>query len=385
MDRLKSFFPTAVLLAIVLFVSIFVTAHYVPVSSPVSPTASSTLQIIPDSSSPLPAPAVTPAPSTPLTTASSTPRPAIKAAPPKVVKPVEPVEPVAITLSSNQITVVLNDALNAGSASLRAALVNIICYASPGSPFHSISGSGIVIDSKGIILTNAHIAQYFLLADRGVSCKVRSGSPAADAYSAALLYIPPAWVNTNAALLTAANPTGTGEYDFALIGITGSLTSTPLPTSYASLPLATLALAVGAPVVIGSYGAQFLDYTQIQSDLFPTIVFGSVKAIYTFSTNSIDVFALGGSAAAQEGSSGGGMINAVGELAGTITTSTTQGTTDTRELDAISASYIRAEYARETGGSLDDLLAAPIATSIANFAGAARHLEDTLLAALPQS
>ena len=96
----------------------------------------------------------------------------------------------------------------------------------------------------------------------------------------------------------------------------------------------------GTPVVIASYGAQFLEQSQVQSALFPTVVFGSVKDIFTFATNTIDVLALGGSAAAQEGSSGGGVSDAAGKLVGTITTSTTKGTTDTRSLSAITASYI---------------------------------------------
>lgn len=369
----------------VLFTSLFTVAHYVPVS-PVAPTASSTIEVVPPVSGAVSTPSPSPVASSPTPSSGATsPTPVLKPAPApaKIVKPVQPVEPVAAPIPSPEVTAAVDAGLNAASASLRSALVNIICYAPAGSPFHSISGSGIIIDPKGIILTNAHIAQYLLLADKNVSCKVRTGSPAADQYAATLLYLPPVWVNTNAKLLTSPNPTGTGEYDFALLGITTSLTQAPLPASFSSLPLATAALVVGAPVVIGSYGAQFLDYSQIQSDLFPTIVFGSVKAIYTFATNSIDVFALGGSAAAQEGSSGGGVVNAFGQLAGTITTSTTEGSTDTRELDAISASYIRAEYARETGGSIDDLLATPVSSSAANFAGTASHLEDTLISTLP--
>ena len=104
-----------------------------------------------------------------------------------------------------------------------------------------------------------------------------------------------------------------------------------------------------APVVIASYGAQFLESNQIQSFLFPTIVFGFGKRrVYLRGDPTIDVLTLGGSALAQEGSfSGGGVARAATENSlVTITTSTTNGSTDTRKLDAITASYIRAEYAR---------------------------------------
>lgn len=378
-----SWYTYAVLAATLVVVVLVVGSSASPTPAPAPVTASSTLQVIPSTPSPT-TPVATPTAPAPADSSKS-PTPALQPAPVpgKIVKPVEPQQPAAAPVTEAQVTAAVSADLNAASAALRAALVNIICYAPAGSSLHSISGSGVIIDPKGVILTNAHIAQYFLLADRGVSCKVRTGSPATDEYGAGLIYIPPLWINTNAKLLTSTSPSGTGEYDFALVGITRSLTSSPLPATYPSMPLAKNALVAGAPVVIGSYGAQFLDYSQIQSDLFPTIVFGSVKDIYTFATNSIDVFALGGSAAAQEGSSGGGVVNALGELAGTITTSTMEGPTSSRELDAISAAYIRREYGNETGGSLDSLLSTSISDAVAGFATAAYHLEQTLTAALP--
>ena len=275
-----------------------------------------------------------------------------------------------------------NASLDASAVTLRAALVNIICYAPAGSGLRSISGSGIIVDPKGIILTNAHIAQNFLLADRNVSCTIRAGSPAIDTYKASLIYISPAWIQANANILTQTNPSGTGEYDFAFLAITKSATSAALPSSFPFIPLATAPPPIGTPVVIASYGAQFLESNQIQSFLFPTIVFGSVKDVFTFAATTIDVLALGGSAAAQEGSSGGGVAGGNGELVGTITTSTTNGSTDTRKLDAITASYIRAEYATETGRTLDALLAESPPTSIANFAPQIPALESILTANL---
>ena len=94
------------------------------------------------------------------------------------------------------------------------------------------------------------------------------------------------------------------------------------------------------------------------------------------------MLALGGSAAAQEGSSGGGVSDMKGELVGTITTSTTKGATDTRALDAIPASYIRAEYFRGTGQPLDVLLSKATTVSISDFASKMPALESILTANL---
>lgn len=269
------------------------------------------------------------------------------------------------------------------ATALRSALVNVLCYAPAGSGLRSSSGSGIFIDPKGIILTNAHIGQHFLLADWGVSCVIRSGSPAVDSYEAALLYISPAWLAANPTVLTKAMANGNGEYDFALLAVTKSATIAPLPSSFPSVPLAHDPHPPGTPVVIASYGAQFLASSQIQTALSPTVVFGLVKDIFTFATSTVDVLSLGGSAAAQEGSSGGGVAEPSGTLAGTITTSTVTGTTDTRSLSAITASYIRAQYERETGSSLDTLLSEPVSDSIAAFKPQIAKLEAIITAGLP--
>ena len=307
----------------------------------------------------------------------------VQAQPAHVPAPIvlSPIEEVTASIKT-ALTPSESSSLDASASALRSALVNIICYAPAGSRLRSISGSGVMVDEKGIILTNAHIAQHFLLADRNVSCTIRAGSPAIDKYKASLIYIPSEWVNANADILTEANPSGTGEYDFAFLAVSKSTTRDELTSSFPSIPLATSPSNTGTPVVIASYGAQFLESSQIQSSLFPTVVFGSVKNVFTFASTTIDVLALGGSVAAQEGSSGGGVADGKGELVGTITTSTTKGTTDTRKLDAITASYIRAAYASETGSALDFLLVKPTSASVADFAPQIPVLEAILTAQL---
>ncbi len=358
---------------IVVFANI-VPLPYLPVS--LSRVASSTLSVVPGVTLPS-----VPTPNSEPETAPATP-PAIQA-PTKKPAPAVSTVPATVIASAPLPSKSGSIGLDAAAANLRSALVNILCFVTVASGLHSISGSGIIIDSKGIILTNAHIAQYFLLADRGAACTIRAGSPAINKYEVALIYISPSWLQANPTTLTQAAPSGTGEYDFALLAVTKSVTSVPLPAVFPAIPLATAPLYIGTPVVIASYGAQFLETSQIQSSLFPTIVFGSVKDIFTFKVNTIDVLALGGSAAAQEGSSGGGVADERGELVGTITTSTVTGATDTRALSAITASYVRAEYASETGSALDILLAKPTAVSVAEFAPRIPALEAILTAHLP--
>jgi len=267
---------------------------------------------------------------------------------------------------------------------LRAALINILCI-SHDPRIHSTSGSGVIVDPRGVIITNAHIAQYFLLAEDPslqVTCTIRTGGPAKPSYRARLMFISPSWVNTNVGVLSKTHPTGNGEGDFAFLAITESITSTPLPTTYPFIPLAKGEADADEPIVIGSYAAQFLTANEVQSALYPTIVFGTVKAIFTFTERTIDVVALGGSAAAQEGSSGGGIARAPGSLAGVITTSTIEGNTSTRNLSGITASYIRRNYTAETGSTLEDLFAKSPSEAVNDFAPQTSALRAALTAAL---
>lgn len=355
-------------------------------------TASSTVSVVPAVTLPpitFPVlPQIETTTSTPPTGPAKAPEPAIVSPPVKAAKAPSPVAtstaPAATPVSAPAPLPSSGSlSLDSAAAALRGALVNIMCYAPAGSTVHSILGSGVFIGSKGIILTNAHVAQYFLLADRGVSCTIRTGSPATNAYKAALIYISPAWIHANATILTQAQPFGTGEYDFALLAVTGSATATPLPAMFPYVPLAELAPANHSPVVIASFGAQFLDPSQIQSALYPIVVFGSIKDVFTFGVNTVDDIALGGTVAAQEGSSGGGVADVSGTLVGTITTSTVEGATDTRSLSALTASYIRSQYSREMGGSsLSGLLSAPTKDSVADFAPQIPLLESIITANL---
>lgn len=275
--------------------------------------------------------------------------------------------------------------LQAAQMELRATLVNIICVAPPTSGIHSISASGVIITPTGYVITNAHVAQYFLLSSKGVSCKLRTGDPAQVAYEAQLAYLPTRWVNDNLGVLVDPEPHGTGERDFAVLAITASATKATLPPRFPYVSLATASPSARTPVVIGTYGAQALSLAQIASALSPTIVASTVKDLFTFATSTVDVLAFDGSVAAQEGSSGGGVLSFVGTLWGVVTTSGATGIVADQSLSALSASYIRHEYQVATGQPLDTLLALPPLVAVSIFVPQARALEALILPTLPSA
>ncbi len=284
--------------------------------------------------------------------------------------------------STPPASVVAARQLDGAGSKLLKSLVNIVCISSVHS-IPSISGSGVIIDSRGIILTAAHVAQLFLLQDYlgpdKVACIIRTGSPARRSYLAEPIYVSPSWIEQNPSTLTTSSPTGTGENDFALLGITGTATSTPLPNSFPAIPLASDDPQQQDSVAIGSYGAQYLTASELNYSLYPILVFGTIQDRYTYDTNTVDLVSVIGSAASQEGSSGGGLVNAAGQLIGDITTSSVAGTLTTRSLNAITIGHIRRSYTTDTGQDLDSaLVQQSVPSLIAGFASESKQLGRAL-------
>ena len=251
------------------------------------------------------------------------------------------------------------------------ALVNILCTPRSGT-LRPISGSGVLIDPHGVILTSAHVAQYVLLSQSpqiNLSCVVRAGSPARDAWSAEVLFMPPVWVEEHAADLTADAPTGTGEHDYALLRIVSALDGNPLPTGTPALKADTregVAFLKDAILVAG-YPAEFIGGDAAQNQLYPATSLSTVKDLLTFRTNSVDLISVGGVVAAQSGSSGGAVVNAWGRLVGLITTTSEGATTADRDLRALTISYIDRDIRAQSGSDLSSILNGDLAAEAAAF------------------
>ncbi len=243
--------------------------------------------------------------------------------------------------------------LTAAGGDLLKAVVNIYCVADPSAPFRGTSGSGVIMDERGLILTASHVAQLFLLEDYPkkdtVRCTIRTGGPAQDAYTAEVVYVSPSWVKANARTLSQMSPRGNGQHDFAVLAITGSANGYPLPASFPHLTLSEDGFRVGDRVAIGGYAAQFLGAEQIRSTLYPIVVFDDVEDQYTFGKQSVDVLSVSGTSAAQGGASGGGVASADSELLALIANASV---TD-MELNAITAAHIRTSFKADMGTDFD--------------------------------
>jgi hypothetical protein len=245
-------------------------------------------------------------------------------------------------------------------AALKEALVNVFCQYRTDTYVRTTTGTGFFANSKGVILTNAHVAQFLLLEegtfDAGdVECVIRTGDPATPRYKAELLYISPAWILDNADLITKERPFGTGERDYALLYVSGSLDDTPLPDHFPALPLDAALIsrsAEGRRITIGGYPAGALLRGGADAALLPVTAESTMSSLYTFGSNYADVFAVPGSPVGEEGASGGPVLDTeTGKAIGLIVTRG-DASEGARSLRALTLSYIDRTIQEETGFSL---------------------------------
>lgn len=274
------------------------------------------------------------------------------------------------------------------SDKVRDSLVNIVCTAAAGSGFDSISASGVIIDGRGVILTNSHVAQFLLLKDYPspgyLSCVVRTGSPAYPRYTAELLFVAPDWISQNAYKITETEPLGNGEHDYALLRITGTVSSSvQMPASFPFLHVSTDPPVQSENVLVAAYPAGFLGGITIATSLYAASANSHVGDVYTFGGNTLDLFSVGGTVVDQQGSSGGAVTDQNGTLLGLIVTATQAADTSSRDLRAIATSYIIGDFQKEAGVSLESYLEGDIAAEAHAFQnGTAPTLRQDLVNAL---
>jgi len=255
----------------------------------------------------------------------------------------------------------------------RKTIVNIFCGNQGGtSAIQGITGSGVIISPKGVILTNAHIGQYFLLenspASGYLSCQIRSGNIAEPAYDAKLIYIPSAWIEENIDNIVIQEAKGTGQKDYAFLLIDKSMVrgkELSQAFDFTEPNFEFNMLSFNFSTLVASYPAGFLGADAIQKNLGLTSTFAPIIDFFTFGEKGLlllDIFALGGNIASQGGSSGGAVVSTTdAKLLGIITTSSEATTTSNRTLYAITLPYIKRSFETYTGKNIAWFLEDPVA------------------------
>lgn len=246
-------------------------------------------------------------------------------------------------------------------ASVEESLVNVFCQYRTDEYIRTTTGTGFFIHENGVVLTNAHVAQFLLLeeADAGIretECVLRTGDPAMPRYTAELLYISPAWIHKNAELISKEKPTGTGERDYALLYVSGSTQDAELPDAFPALRVDTELLSramEGAEVITAGYPAETLLQTDgAEAAMRPVIAETVVGELYTFGSNYADIFSISGSSVGEQGSSGGPVLKDTGGVIGLIVTKGNDSVEGEKSLRALALPYIDRTIREETGYSL---------------------------------
>lgn len=201
------------------------------------------------------------------------------------------------------------------------ASVKIRCLQTTDKYKRLASGTGFLINSRGVIMTNAHVAQFLLLKDAEAlgktECVATVGTNENDAYSLGLLYISPSWLLKHASLIDSVTPKGTGENDFALVYVTGQKNGEAITRLFPFIPPATSPLSKaikGKEVII-------VGYPRLEDKSTPqTIATTTITDIFTFGSGYADIFSLASSTLGHQGASGGPVIDEYGRAIGILTT-----------------------------------------------------------------
>jgi S1-C subfamily serine protease len=269
------------------------------------------------------------------------------------------------------------------------ALVNIFCTFTTREFIRTTTGTGFFIDADGVIITNAHVAQFLLMegttTEGTTDCTIRTGSPATARYRAELLYLPPAWVQDNASQMKTEVPMGTGERDYALMYVSETIDGSPLPAQFPALEVNSDLVPVtikSSQVIAAGYPAGNLVTGGASTALYSVQADTSITDLYTFGSNYADVLALRGSVVGAEGASGGPVLNSDGEVIGMISTRGDDAVDGAGSLRAITMSHINRTIEEETGFTLAQNLNGDLSERSAIFA---RTLTPFLLTLLEQA
>lgn len=280
------------------------------------------------------------------------------------------------------------DVSTQNSFSVQDVVVNIVCVNRNANIIKMSTGSGVVISPSGIILTNAHVANAFLLDEKGTEkhqdCSIRRENIPTYGFNAKLVYISRDWVENNLSFFTSKNPRGTGEDDYALLAITSNTNpSLPLPTSfpYAKLETSDAYLGTGDSIVVAGYPGVNSGVFEIDSNADLKTSSSSVAEVFTFGfDDTVDIVSTTPNTVAQRGASGGGVfVN--NRLVGIIVTTDNAGSGS--YINAITLSYINRDIKNETGSTLFDFISGNKSSLINSFLnGNYTYLKSLILQSL---
>lgn len=244
---------------------------------------------------------------------------------------------------------------------IKNSIVNIYCTIKIGKNIKVVTGSGVVVDPEGVVLTNAHVGQFPLLQGNSIAknmnCEIRTGSPISNSYGVKPLYISKDWINKNFRNISQLNFSETGENDIALLQIVEKTTNNTLNKKFDWVSISASTPSTNDYVSIASYPASILASRGVNALLSVQKENLRVHNAFSFSeTTQVDLIETTDSLHVQHGSSGGGVFDNFGKLAGIIAITVNGDNPSTRHARALTLSHIDNVIKRDTGKNLTEIL-----------------------------
>lgn len=272
--------------------------------------------------------------------------------------------------------------LSSKSNPIEDIIVNIVCVNRKVNQISLSTGSGVMVSSSGVVLTNSHVANNFLFNDKNSdsykNCSIRRENIPTYGFEAELVYLPADWLIENQGFFTEDDPRGSGENDYALLAITKNTNpalSLPASFDYAKLLTSENQIKEGSSVEIAAYPGVHTGVFEVDSNAKLKTADAQVNELATFNGTTIDVISTTPNTVAKRGSSGGGIFYD-NSLLGIVTT--TDGVGSNTYINAITVPYIIRDFRNDTGDNFESFISRNKNTLINDFESREDYLKSLI-------